>query len=53
MKKESVVLLNQLLINMQKIADELDKSFNKQDFEGVLKAKKELLALQKKVGEML
>ena len=53
MKMESVVLLNQLLVNMRKIADDLEKLFNKQDFEGVLKAKRELLILQKKVGEIL
>jgi len=53
MRKEDVLRLNQLLTEMRRLSDELEKYFNKQDFEGVLKTKKQLFDLQFKVGEIL
>ncbi|MEK6792952.1 MAG: hypothetical protein AABX96_04205 [Nanoarchaeota archaeon] len=53
MRKEDVLLLNRLLTEMRRLSDELEESFKKQDFEGVLKIKKQIGALQKKVGEII
>ncbi|MGV8142616.1 MAG: hypothetical protein ACP5NS_03195 [Candidatus Pacearchaeota archaeon] len=53
MEKEDIVLLAQLLHAMREIADKLDESFEKKDFEGVKQAKRELNRLQNKVKELL
>ena len=53
MKNSNVGLLNELLLNMRRLADNLEESFKKEDFDSVLKIKREIMELQKKVGELL
>ncbi len=53
MRKEDVSLVNQILIEMRKLADSLNDCLNKQDFEGVLKIKRQIGALQKRMEGLL
>ncbi len=53
MEKEDIVLLAQLMHAMREIAERLEDSFEKKDFEGVRQAKRELGRLQNKIGELL
>ncbi|MBS3084017.1 hypothetical protein J4423_04395 [Candidatus Pacearchaeota archaeon] len=52
MRKEDVFLLNQLLTEMRKLANNLEDALNNRDFESVLRIKKQILSLQFKVGEV-
>ena len=45
------MLLAQLIHTMRQLTDKLEEAFNKQDFEGVARTKRELARLQKKVME--
>ncbi|MBS3081993.1 hypothetical protein J4416_03635 [Candidatus Pacearchaeota archaeon] len=49
MRKEDIGLLNQLLIDMHKLADELEKSLTNKDFESVLGIKRQITILQKRI----
>jgi len=51
MEKEDVVMLAQLIHAMRELTDKLDEYFQKKDFEGVARTKRELTRLQKKVAE--
>ena len=53
MKKEDIVLLAQLLHTMRELTDKLEEAFNKKDFEGVTRTKRELTRLQKRVMEII
>lgn len=53
MEKEDIVLLAQLIHAMRELADKLDEAFNKKDFEGVTRTKRELTRLQKRVTEII
>ena len=50
MEKEDIVLLAQMLHTMRELTDKLDEYFQKKDFEGVARTKRELVRLQKKVA---
>ena len=52
MEKEDIVLLAQLLHAMRELTDKLEEAFNKKDFEGVARTKRELARMQKKVAEI-
>lgn len=53
MKKEEVVMLAQILHAMRELSDKLDENFQKKDFEGIERTKRELMRLQKKVAEII
>ncbi len=53
MEKEDVVLLAQVIHTMRELTDKLEEAFNKKDFEGVARTKRELARLQKKVTETI
>ena len=46
MKKEDVVMLAQLLHAMRELSDKVEENFQKKDFEGLERAKRELMRLQ-------
>ncbi len=53
MKKEDVVMLAQLLHTMRELSDKLDEHFQKKDFEGLARAKREMMRLQKRIAEII
>ncbi len=53
MKKEDVVMLAQMLYAMRELNDKLEEHFQKKDFEGLARTKRELMRLQKKVAEIV
>jgi len=53
MEREDILLLAQLLHAMREISDKLEQYFADGDFAGVVQAKRELVRLQRKVGELL
>lgn len=53
MREEDVLLINQLLTEMRKLANNLEDALKGQDFETVLKLKRQIEVLQQRVGEIL
>ena len=52
-KKEDVMLLAQLLHAMKEAVDKLEKFQKRKDTEGIMRAKRELLELQKRVNTLI
>ncbi len=53
MKKENLTVLAQILTSMRDGAEKLEKADKKKDLETYNNVKKEILSLQKKIGEIL
>lgn len=53
MKKEETALLGQLLSSMQEAVTKLEEAFERKDGEGITRAKREILDLQKKIDSII
>ncbi len=53
MKKEEVLFLNQLTKSLEEAGKNLEKSYQKRDYESFNKSKKIMLRIQKEISNMI
>tara|TARA_Y100000310_G_C20570420_1_gene757712 strand:- start:98 stop:268 length:171 start_codon:yes stop_codon:yes gene_type:complete len=53
MKKEDILLLAQLLHTMEELTGRIEEDHNNGDVESLNSAKREVLKIQKKIGDLL